>query len=296
MNWKAISFDWNQVRAFLATAEEGPLSAAARALGLTQPTLGRQVAALEETLGVTLFDRAGRALHLTPTGIDLLEHVRAMGDAAARVSMAASGQSQAVEGHVTITASDVLSAYVLPDVISDLREAAPGITVDIVASNALSDLGRREADIAIRHVRPEQPDLIARLLQEVPATLFASRDWVRTHGMPLDPSEMAARSFVGPEPPDEMMQWLQAQGIAVSRANFPVLTSSGVVYWEMVRRGLGAGVMVRDIARVTPDVVELLPELTPVPVPYWLVTRRELHTSRRIRIVFDHLAQAFSNP
>lgn len=296
MNWKAISFDWNQVRAFLATAEEGSLSAAARALGLTQPTLGRQVAALEETLGVTLFDRAGRALHLTPTGIDLLEHVRAMGDAAARVSMAASGQSQAVEGHVTITASDVLSAYVLPDVISDLREAAPGITVDIVASNALSDLGRREADIAIRHVRPEQPDLIARLLQEVPATLFASRDWVRTHGMPLDPSEMAARSFVGPEPPDEMMQWLQAQGIAVSRANFPVLTSSGVVYWEMVRRGLGAGVMVRDIARVTPDVVELLPELTPVPVPYWLVTRRELHTSRRIRIVFDHLAQAFSNP
>ena len=107
MKWQTVSFDWNQARAFLVTVEEGSLTAAARALGLTQPTLGRQVAALEDSLGVTLFDRVGRSLRLTPSGLELLDHVRSMGDAAGRVSLTASGQSQTVEGQVCITASDL---------------------------------------------------------------------------------------------------------------------------------------------------------------------------------------------
>lgn len=296
MNWKTIAFDWNQVRAFLVTAEEGSLSAAARALDLTQPTLGRQVSALEDALGVTLFDRAGRSLRLTPTGKELLDHVREMGDAAARVSMAASGQSQAVEGHVAISASDALSAYVLPDVLAELRDKAPGITVEVVASNTLSDLGRREADIAIRHVRPEQPELVARRLRDVPAALYASRDWVRSHGLPQTAQDLSQAAFIGTDPLERIIDYLREQGIGVTRENFPVMTSNGVVYWEMLRRGMGVGVMVRDVAQTASDVVQLLPELEPVMVPYWLLTRAELHTSRRIRIVFDHLAEAFSKP
>ena len=108
MEWQSVAFDWNQVRAFLVTAEEGSFSAAARALGLTQPTLGRQVAALEDYLGVTLFERLGRSLSLTQSGLELLDHVRAMGDAASRISLTASGQSQRIEGQVCITATDVL--------------------------------------------------------------------------------------------------------------------------------------------------------------------------------------------
>ena len=107
MNWQSMSFDWNQARAFLATAEEGSLSAAARAIGQTQPTLSRQVAALEQDLGVTLFERIGRSLSLTQSGLELLDHFRAMGDAANRISLTASGQSQAIEGRVSITATDV---------------------------------------------------------------------------------------------------------------------------------------------------------------------------------------------
>ena len=135
MNWQSISFDWNQARAFLATAEEGSLSAAARALGQTQPTLGRQVSALEEDLGVTLFERAGRSLSLTQSGLELLDYFRAMGDAAGRISLAASGRSQAIEGHVSITATNVMATYHLPAVLKQLREIAPGIEIDVVASN-----------------------------------------------------------------------------------------------------------------------------------------------------------------
>ena len=197
MNWNGTSFDWNQARAFLATAEEGSLSAAARALGLTQPTLGRQVAGLEETLGVLLFDRVGRSLVPTEAGLSLLEHVRAMGEAANRVSLAASGRSQAIAGHVCISASDVVAQYMLPPVIGELRRKAPEIEIELVASNTVSDLRRREADIAIRHIRPEEPDLIARLVRETTARLYAATSWLEENGRPKTAGDLAGASFVG---------------------------------------------------------------------------------------------------
>ncbi|MCJ7598755.1 MAG: LysR family transcriptional regulator, partial [Methyloceanibacter sp.] len=146
MNWRSVAFDWNQARAFLATVEEGSLSAAARALGMTQPTLGRQVAALEQELGVVLFERVGRGLTLTPNGLELVDHVRAMRDAASQVSLTASGQSQTIEGSVCISASEAVAAYQLPPILAKLRDIAPGIEVEVVASTAVSDLRRREAD------------------------------------------------------------------------------------------------------------------------------------------------------
>ena len=158
MNWDDIAFDWNRVRAFLATAEEGSLSAAARALHQTQPTLSRQVTGLEQSLGVTLFERGHRQARLTVAGLELLEHVRAMAEAANRVSLAASGQSQAIEGRVCITATELLAAHHLPRMLRKLREQAPGIVVEVVASDELRDLIRREADIAIRHAQPTQPE------------------------------------------------------------------------------------------------------------------------------------------
>ncbi|MDD9918887.1 MAG: LysR family transcriptional regulator [Rhodospirillaceae bacterium] len=197
MDWQAVAFDWNQVRAFLVTAEEGSFSAAARALGATQPTLGRQVAALEESLGVTLFERVGRNLSLTEAGLELLDHVRAMGDAASRVSLTASGQAQSVEGHVCVTATDVLSMYLLPDALRRLREVAPGIELEVVASNDVRDLRRREADIAIRHGRPEQPDLIAKKLGETEAGLYASAGWIEEHGRPEKPDDVRNAEFIG---------------------------------------------------------------------------------------------------
>lgn len=189
--------DWNQLRAFLETAETGSLSAAARKLGLTQPTLSRQVAAIEQRMGVTLFERVGKAMALTPTGLDLLEHARAMGAAAQALGVAASGRSQAVGGVVSVSASDAVASYLLPPLVRRLREQEPGISIEVIASNAFSDLLRREADIAIRHAKPEQPELIARLIRDASACFYASEDWVRTHGHPRSAEEAAALPFVG---------------------------------------------------------------------------------------------------
>lgn len=287
-------FDWNHALAFWATVEEGSLSAAARKLGLTQPTLSRQVAALERSLGVTLFERLGKSLVLTDSGLDLVEHVRAMGAAADTVELAASGQAQSIAGRVTISASDGFAAYVLPDILGRIRQAAPEITLEIVASNALSDLRRREADIAIRHVRPGQPDLIGRLVRDSEAHLYAAQSWVERNGMPRQPADLAGADFIGFGASAELAQHLLSRGLPVTEASFTLASENSVVVWEMVRRGLGLSVQMDIIAAQTPGVVRLLPKIEPFPVPVWLVTHRELHTSRRIRAVFDHLAEALA--
>ncbi len=294
MNWQAVSFDWNQARAFLVTAEEGSLSAAARALGLTQPTLGRQVAALEEELGVALFDRVGRSLSLTQAGLELLDHVRAMGEAAGRVSLTASGQSQAIEGQVCITASDAMSAYYLPPVLRRIRKVAPAIEIEVVAANALRDLRRREADIAIRHVRPEHPELIAKLVRETSARLYASTAYLEAHGRPTGASDLLDGTFIGFEQSGQLLAGLNGRGLSLTKRNFKLITDSGVAGWEMVKQGLGIGVMVEEIAAMTPEVECVLPDLDPFEVPIWLVTHRELHTNRRIRLVFDLLSEALA--
>lgn len=295
MKWSAISFDWNQVRAFLATANEGSLSAAARALGLTQPTLSRQVAALETDLGVMLFERVGKMLVLTEAGRGLLVHVREMGEAATRLSLAAAGQSQVVEGPVSITAPDVTCAYILPPILSDLRAAYPNLDIDLVAANDVRDLARREADIALRNVPPEQPDLIARRLRDDSAYLFASRTYLSRLGRPNTPGDLASHELLGFGPPEEMEKAMHAHGITLPAANIRLHSESAIVVWEMARRGLGVTFMSARIAETAPEMERILPDLPPIRIPLWLVTHRELHTSRRIRAVFDTLVDRLTD-
>lgn len=291
MSDSKIRFDWNHARAFLTTAETGSLSAAARALGLTQPTLGRQVAALENDLGVMLFERVGRSLQLTTAGRELLEHVQTMSAAADRVALAASGQNQEIEGRVAITASDVYSAYLLPPILQDLREKAPKLRIEVVASDELRDLMRREADIAIRHVRPEQPDLIARLVREAEGFFYASPDYLAHKGRPKTLEDLAAHDFVGTGDVERMLTYLKPMGFPINVQNFRTGSESGLVAWELCKRGFGIAPMACEVAEMTADVVRVLPDLAPVVFPIWLTTHRELHTSRRIRLVFDTLAE-----
>lgn len=294
MNWAAMRFDWNQVRAFLATVEEGSLSAAARALGQSQPTLSRQIGALEADLGVVLFERVGRGLELTPSGLDLVEHVRVMGDAATRVSLAAAGRNQTIAGKVRISASDVMAAYFLPPVIARLRAAAPGIEIEIVATNALSDLRRREADIALRHQRPTEPDLIARCIHRSRFSLCATPDYIARMGGLSSPGDLVAADFIGFDGTDRLMDALNELGLGLTRRNFRLRSESGLVAWEMARHGLGIGAMLDDVAALTPEVTRLPMETRSMEIPVWLTTHRELHTSRRIRLVYDALATIFA--
>lgn len=294
MSWQTSPFDWNQARAFLATAEAGSLSAAARSLRLTQPTLSRQVAALEDELGVALFDRVGRSLSITPTGVELLEHFRAMGEAAASIALTASGQSQAVEGQVSITASDALSAYFLPPILMRLQEIAPGIEVEVLASNEMRDVRRREADIAIRHARPDQPELIGKQVRVSSAHLYAATSYLDRHGRPQSAADLLGMTFIGFAPVDRLIAGLNSCGLTLTRSQFKVVTDNGVVAGELIRQGFGIGVMPKEFAGLLPGVEPILPDLVSLPLPFWLVTHRELLTSRRIRVVYDLLAEAFA--
>ncbi|MCD7060267.1 LysR family transcriptional regulator [Pelagibacterium xiamenense] len=291
MDWRAIKFDWNRARAFLVTAEEGSLSAAARALGMAQPTLGRQVDALEDELGVVLFERAGRGLILTPAGLGLLDHVRAMGDAANRVSLAASGNAQSIEGTICITASEIYSAYLLPPIVERLRREAPGIAIEIVATNAAIDLRRREADIAVRSFRPTQPDLIAKMIGDDFGRLYATPAYLERIGNPRTVDDLSRADFISFDIGDTMIEALNRLGLKLTKDNFPLVTGSHYVHWELVKQGVAIGVMPDWIADPEPSVRQVLPDFDPIPIPVWLTAHRELNTSRRVRLVFDIMAE-----
>ncbi|MFK7875684.1 MAG: LysR family transcriptional regulator [Paracoccaceae bacterium] len=290
MDWRSVKFDWNKARAFLVTAEEGSLSAAARALGMAQPTLGRQVDGLEQELGIVLFERVGRGLTLTPSGSELLEHVRVMGEAAGRVSMAALGQSQALAGTICISASETYAAVLLPPIIAKLRIIEPGIQVEIVVANHASNLRRREADIAIRNFRPTEPDLIAKKIGDADAVLYATPDYIAKIGNPTKPYDLRHAEFVNMDHGGMMLKGLNTLGLGLTEANFPLLTESYLVMWELVRQGAAIGILDAYIGDADPVVRRVLPDLEPLVFPIWLVSHRELTTSRRIRRVYDFLA------
>ena len=295
MDWRSINFDWNRARAFMVTAEEGSFSAAARALETTQPTVGRQVAALEAELQVALFERVGHSLSVTPTGLALLEHVRAMSQAATRFSLAAAGKSQSIDGDICITASEVISAYILPPIIADIRRLHPGITVEIIASNAPADLRRREADIAIRSFRPTQPELIARKVPTAQqARLYATPEYLASIGNPSTAAELATADFLGFDRTEALAKGLQAMGLPVTMENFTLLSESHLVQWELAKAGAGICIMVSELGDAEPAVVPVLADLAPIDVPMWLTTHREVNTSRRVRVVFDLLFDALS--
>lgn len=294
MNWSALSFDWNQARAFLAVAEESSLSAAADALGVTQPTITRQIAALENELDVSLFERTGRSVSLTPSGLELLDHVRTMASGANLLSLAASGKSQAIDGRVRITASDMTAAYLLPPLLAELKKTAPQLQVDIVANNSVSDLIQREADIALRHVRPEQPELIGKLLSEDPTRFYAVRTYTDTHGQPKLGDDLSDHQFVSFGDVDRMLGYLVPAGLVLTNDNFKYTSNSQVVEWEIARSGHAVAIMSDRIASKFSEFEPVLTEMEPFTIPTWLVAHRELHTSRRIRLVFDLLAARLS--
>lgn len=296
MDWRSITFDWNRARAFLVTAEEGSLAAAARSLGMTQPTLGRQVAALEREIGFDLFTRRGRGLELTPNGIKLLDHVRLMGDAANRFALSASGKSDVIEGEVSITASELLSTFMLSPMIKALREAEPGIEIEINSTNEERDLNRREADIAIRSFRPTQPELIAKRLCSIRGHLYAAKTYLQQLGNPQTIAELNKANFIDTEKPGRLMTLLNSQGFNLTRQNFPVISNSHIVQWELVKQGMAISATVEQIGDNEPLVERVVISNLPlVSMDLWLVTHKELRTNRRIRRVFDFLVSEFAD-
>lgn len=286
-----MNMDWNLTHAFLTTAEAGSLSAAARILGLTQPTLSRRVAALEEDLGVPLFERIGKSLVLTEAGERLLVHARAMGLAAETFKLAAMEGTQTLEGRVRISAVDAYCAYILPEILEQVRISAPRLSIDLISTNTRSDLQRREADIAIRHVRPETDELIGRLVRETRSGFYASRSWVERHGTPASPADIPPSWLIGFEDREASSAFFNGLGFQTAPDELLLTAENSAVQWELVKKGWGIGLMLHEVAVRTDNVVELFTGYAPSRVPVWLLSHRELHSSRRIRLVFDLLAE-----
>ena len=217
-----------------------------------------------------------------------------MGEAAHRVSLVASGKSQTIEGQVRITATDVLAAYILPPFIGQLYDIAPNLEIDIVASNDIRDLQRREADIAIRHVRSEQANLIAKLVREEKAYLYASEKYLEVYGHPKSIADTANHKFLNFGEADEMIHHYEGFGLALSKENFRFGSENGVVVWEMAKHGYGICPMSEEVGLNTPGMVHVYKDMKPILFPIWLMAHSEVHKSRRIRLVYDLLAEFLS--
>ncbi|RFP87005.1 LysR family transcriptional regulator [Rhodobacteraceae bacterium 63075] len=286
--------DWTLLRAFLETAQTGSLSAAARRLGLTQPTLSRQVAALEDATGLMLFERVGRGLALTEAGRELLPHARRMGEAAERLSFSVTALGSDLSGPVRISASYAYAAYLLPGFLGRIKQAAPRIHPEIIASDDISDLMRREADIAVRHLRPEEPELVARLVFEARGHFYAAPALLARQGRPDTKEALAAMDWVGFGDDTRFLSYAAELGIPLQPSAFQASSENGITAWEMAKAGLGVCAMEESIAALSPEMEPLLASEIDITFPVWLVTHREIHTSPRIRLVFDMLAEAFS--
>ncbi|MEE3072290.1 MAG: LysR family transcriptional regulator [Pseudomonadota bacterium] len=292
MDKRLTDLDWTLLRVFVAVAESGSLSAAARRLGSSQPTIGRHIHTLEGDLGMELFHRHAKGLTLTRSGLRLLPHARDMSQAAARLSLAAAEEDEGLSGTVRITASVALSHLVLPQVAAKLRQEAPRLQLDIVPSDSTENLLFREADIAIRMYRPEQLDMTTHHLGDIAMGAFATRAYLDRMGRPETLANLLAHDLIGYDKSDLIIRGMEMSGIPVTRDSFALRTDNQSVYWEMVRAGCGIGF--GQVAQATKDTAleRVLPAL-PVPgLPVWLTAPTALRHTPRLTKVWDALEQA----
>ncbi len=286
--------DWTLWRSYEAVVDEGSLSGAARRLGLSQPTLGRHVEALETTLGLTLFERTLKGLKPTEAGLRLYEPVRAAREALAEARAIAEGQSAELSGSVRITASDVFSHYVLPALLAPIRIAYPDVALEIVPTDSVENLLLREADIAIRMIRPTQLDLVTRHITDLALVCCAHESYLARRGRPATPADLVGHDLIGLDRSDAIIAGARAMGLEVTRGDFVLRTDSQTLGWQLLTAGLGIGFAQENLVNSTPGMQALLPEIRIPPLEIWLTTHRELFTSRRIRAIYDALSEALS--
>ncbi len=286
------TFDWTLVRSFLAALEHGSLLGAARALKSSQPTIGRHIAELELQLGVALFERTGRGLKPLDMALRLADSARAMEARAHQLQRSVSSLDEAVSGTVRITASQPVACILLPPVLARLQQKLPGIQIELVSSNEVSNLLRREADIAVRMVPPDQTSLVAKRIGEVTIGTYAHRTYLLRAGTPREPAELLAHALIGNDKNEDILRGFAAMGYPVAREQFAFRTDDLMAHWYAVRGGVGIGFVADYVARSDADVMPLLPMLKIPALPVWLAVHREIRTSKRIRAVYDFLGDA----
>ena len=294
MNAPLTDLDWSLVQVFLAVAETGSLSAAARRLGLSQPTLGRKVREIEAALGAELFQRHAKGLALTGAGQAMLGPAQEMREAAGRLALVAAGEDRGLSGPVRITASVVVSHFLLPPVLAQLRREEPGIEIDLVASDSSENLLFREADIAVRMYRPGQLDVVTRHVADLPMGLYATPEYLDRAGRPVTEEALLALDWVGFDRNEMIIRGMAEAGWSVDRAFFELRTDDQAAYWQLVRAGGGIGVMQQAIGKPDPLVERIMPDMALPHLPVWLTAHEEVRRVPRVARVWDVLVAAFS--
>ncbi|MBR0656594.1 LysR family transcriptional regulator [Plastoroseomonas arctica] len=283
---------WELYRSFLHVVRDGSLSAAARGLGLTQPTIGRHVEQLEAALGTPLFTRSPQGLLPTAAALDLSPHAEAMADAAAALLRAASGEAGAEHGTVRLSASQIMGAEVLPPILGRFRRDHPGVVIELSLSNRTEDLLRRRADVAIRHFRPTQTGLVARRLATVAVHLYAHRAYAEAHGLPETPPDLARHTLIGDDLDGQTLR--ASGGLGLTRESFAIRCDNDLGKLAMIRAGLGIGGCQAPVAARDPALLPVLADRLRWPLEIWVVMHEDLRASRRVRLLFDHLAASLA--
>ncbi|MCJ8269732.1 MAG: LysR family transcriptional regulator [Psychrosphaera sp.] len=284
---------WEWIQSFVVVAHCGSLSKAATVLGTSQPTLSRHMAALEQQLGITLFDRSTQGLKITSDGAKLIESSEAMQQGAQRFARLASGATLSLSGEVRISANEVVGLYYLPRVIAEFNLLYPEVTVEVDISNKATSLNKRDADIALRMFRPTQPDLVAKRLHDIELQFTASKDYLARQGEPQTLGEICNHPIIGFDREQQTEKAVEAMGLSIADVTIISKTDFLPLQIELARNGAGITITHRQIIEQFDQLQQILPN---VPIPkleLWLVCHGDVQHNRRIRALMDFLAEAF---
>lgn len=277
------SIDWALIRTFLAVAEQGSVSGAARSLGASQPTLSRHIRELERQTGLNLFERSPHGLSLTEQGETLADAAVGMGRSADRFLRLASGLSAELDGDLCISANEIVGYYLLPPLLAAFRERHPGISFEVVISNRASSLSKREADVALRMFRPTQPDLVVSRLSDLELGFFARRDYLAKHGTPTSLEALAAHPLIGFDEDPAFIEAAAGMGVGLRPDDFPLRSDHMPLHIALMRAGAGIGATHVGIAAGYPELVRVLPQVPLPTLEFWCVCHRDLQLNPRVR-------------
>lgn len=286
---------WELYRTLLAVLREGSLSAAARTLGITQPTAGRQIAALESALGVVLFTRSPQGLIATEVAIALRSQAEAMANLAAAIQRGASEQGEAGRGTVRIAASEIVGTEVLPPILAQLQDRYPKLKLELVLSNALQDLLQREADIAVRMTAPKQQQLVQRHLGQIRVGLFAHPDYLQRHGCPASLDALSDHRVIGFDTETSYLRGVRQQVPFWSRERFSLRCDNDAAQLALIRAGAGIGACQIPLARRSPQLQRVLADQLDFRLDTWITMHEDLRQQPRCRLVFDALATGLAD-
>jgi DNA-binding transcriptional LysR family regulator len=282
--------DWNHYRSFLAVMQAGSLSAAARELGMTQPSIGRHIDALEAALGRPLFTRSPEGLKPTAHAEQLLAPAQAMASAALLAARLANGQEAQSRSTVRISASQIIGGEVLPEMLARFQAQHPWVSLELVLNNRQDDLLKREADIAVRMVRPTQKALMAKKLGRVDIGMYAHQRYIRRKGMPHSLMDMAEHTLIGADTDLTGIKLAQQVGLQIKRTDFHFRSDSDLAQLAGLRAGLGIGGCQIGIAQRDPELTPIQPDILTFSLDMWLITHGDLRRDPNVMALFRHLA------